>query len=62
MFWKHFYQNTFSQKIFEEFLKRKYSENSLEILPGNEVSILDKLRNQPIPSQRFLNNFHKNSQ
>jgi len=34
MLLKHFYQNNFSQKIFEEFLKRKYSEISLEILLG----------------------------
>jgi len=30
---KHFYQNIFSQKRFEEFLKRKWNESDLEILP-----------------------------
>jgi len=33
---KHLYPNIFFTKIVEEFVKRKWSENSLEILPGKE--------------------------
>jgi len=53
---------TIFHKILEEFLKRKWSESDLEILPRKGGESLGRLRNQAFPSQRSLNNFHKISQ